>query len=114
MALKPATANYGVSLALGGQTMQMTASTEITQEGTDLVVTDRAKTPMGEAVDTAVLDSSTLTMKKRSVTQGPMTITFDVKDGKATGEMKMGGEPQADRARSWAVRCSPMVPARTR
>ena len=74
--------------------MQMTASTEMKKEGNSLIVTDRAKTPMGEATDVATLDATTLELQKRSVSQGPMSISFEVKDGKATGEMKMGGDPK--------------------
>ncbi len=92
--LAPAVASYGVTLAVNGQQMQMAASTEIKKEGEDLVIVDKAKTPMGEATDTVVLDPATLTLKKRSVAQGPMTMAFEVKDGKASGEMKMGDQPR--------------------
>ena len=92
--LTPATSNYGVSIAVGGQSMNMTASTEVKKEGNSLVVTDRAKTPMGEATDVATLDAVTLELQKRSLSQGPMSISFEVKDGKATGELKMGGDPK--------------------
>jgi hypothetical protein len=74
--------------------MQMSASTEVKQEGADIVIVDKAKTPMGEATDTVVLDPATLTVKKRSVAQGPMTMSFEVKDGKASGEVKMGEQPK--------------------
>jgi dienelactone hydrolase len=92
--LAAASANYGVTLAVSGQTMQMTASTEIKKEGEDIVIVDKAKTPMGEATDTVTLDAATLTLKQRSVSQGPMTLSFDVKDGKASGEVKMGEQPR--------------------
>jgi dipeptidyl aminopeptidase/acylaminoacyl peptidase len=92
--LTPATLSYGVSIAIAGQTMNMTASTEVRKEGDALIVTDRAKTPMGEATDVATLDATTLALRKRTVSQGPMSISFEVKDGKAVGEMKMGGDPK--------------------
>lgn len=92
--LAPASANYGVTLAVGGQQMRMETSTEIKAEGDDIVIVDKATTPMGEAVDTVVLDGATLTLKKRTVAQGPMTIAFEVKDGKASGEMKVGEQPR--------------------
>jgi hypothetical protein len=47
---------------------------------------------MGEIVDTAVLDKDTLTLRKRTVKQGPVTIEFEVADNKATGKMNMGGQ----------------------
>ncbi len=92
--LAPASANYGVTLAVGGQQMQLATSTEITRDGADVVIVDKAKTPMGETTDTVVLDGATLTLKKRTVAQGPMTIAFEVKDGKASGEMKVGEQPR--------------------
>jgi dipeptidyl aminopeptidase/acylaminoacyl peptidase len=90
--LAPMTAEYAVSIALGGQTMQMSASTEIKKEGDAIVIVDRAKTPMGEATDTAQIDPATLTLRKRSATQGPIGVDYEVKDGKAVGQISMGGD----------------------
>ena len=92
--LVPGTQNYAVTIAMGGQTMQMTASAEVKKEGDVFVVTDTAKTPMGDASDVARLDATSLALLKREVAQGPMSMSFEVKDGKATGEMKMGGDPK--------------------
>jgi dienelactone hydrolase len=92
--ITPGSATYAVTLAVNGQQMQMSASTEIKAEGSDIVITDRAKTPMGEAMDTVVLDPATLTLRKRTVAQGPMTMTYAVADGKVSGEMKMGEQPR--------------------
>ncbi len=92
--LSPGTRSYSVTIEVGGQSMQMSASTEIKKEGDVFVVTDSAKTPMGEVSDTARLDGTTLALLKREVSQGPMSMSFEVKDGKAAGEMKMGGDPK--------------------
>jgi len=49
---------------------------------------------MGEAVDTATIEKGTLRLLKRSITQGQVSIVFEVKDGKAVGQMSMGGKSQ--------------------
>lgn len=92
--LAPTAAEFAVTLSVGGQQMQMAASTDVKVEGDSVVIVDRAKTPMGDATDTVVLDASTLVVRKRSVSQGPMSMAFEVKDGKATGEMKVGEQPR--------------------
>jgi dipeptidyl aminopeptidase/acylaminoacyl peptidase len=85
---------YVVSLDVGGQSMKLSTTTEIKQEGADIVAVDRVKSPMGEAVDSVVLDPATLTLRSRSITQGPISVKLDLKDGKASGELKMGDQPQ--------------------
>lgn len=86
--------SYGVSIQVGPQSMSLETSTTVTREGDALNVVDRVKTPMGEAVDTTVLDSATLTLRSRSIAQGPVTISYEVADGKATGEMKSAAGAQ--------------------
>jgi dipeptidyl aminopeptidase/acylaminoacyl peptidase len=94
--LKPITANYAARVEMGGQKVaEMAVTTEIAESGGDWVITDRMKSPMGEAVDTVVLEKGTLQLKKRTATQGPMGIEYELKDGKITGQMKMGAEPKA-------------------
>jgi hypothetical protein len=59
------------------------------------VVTENVQTPMGLAVDTAVLDKQTLVLKKRSLKQGPMSVDVAFEGGKATGTIALGGgEPK--------------------
>ncbi len=84
------TSSYLVTVNLGGQTMSLGASTEIRREGEDVVVVERVRTPMGEATDTVVLDPGTLALRRRSIAQGPVAIAFEVRDGKALGEARMG------------------------
>jgi hypothetical protein len=50
------------------------------------------KTPMGEAVDRAVLSKGSLLLRKRTITQGPLTIEYESKDGKVSGTMTMNGQ----------------------
>ena len=92
--LKPMTANYGVTIALSGQTIQMTTETVVSEAGADVVVVDTATTPMGKAVDTVTLDKATLVVKKRTVTQGPVAMSFEVTGGRAKGEIKVSEAPR--------------------
>ncbi|MCU0975066.1 MAG: prolyl oligopeptidase family serine peptidase [Steroidobacteraceae bacterium] len=92
--LKPGASSYAVSIALGPQTIQMGLATEIARDGDSITITDRSRSPMGEATDTVVLDAATLTVRKRSLAQGPVSISYEVKDGRAVGQMAMGGEPK--------------------
>lgn len=55
-------------------------------------VTDSATTPQGDATDRTTLDRTTLALRTRQVTQGPIKIDLSMKDGKVSGEMSMGGQ----------------------
>jgi dipeptidyl aminopeptidase/acylaminoacyl peptidase len=92
--LQPGIASYKARIEAGGQNIEMTQSSEIKAEGDTWVVTDTAKTPMGEATDRTTLEKGSLVLKKRSIAQASVTIDFEVKDNKATGEMKIGGQPK--------------------
>ena len=56
------------------------------------MVTESAKLPMGEAVDTTALEKGTLVVTKRTIKQGPVEIELSFQDGKASGTMSMGGQ----------------------
>jgi dipeptidyl aminopeptidase/acylaminoacyl peptidase len=91
--LRTGTSNYAVSLEMGGQKMAMTAASEIKKQddGTWLAV-ETMNTPMGAAVDRTVLEKDTLVLRKRTITQGPVSVDLESRDGKITGEMKMNGQ----------------------
>jgi dipeptidyl aminopeptidase/acylaminoacyl peptidase len=90
--LRAGSASYRIKAELGGQKLELSQTSEVKEDGGAWVVTETTKTPAGEAVDRVVLEKGTLVVRKRSVTQGPISIEFDVKDGKAVGEMKMGAQ----------------------
>jgi Protein of unknown function (DUF3108) len=79
---------------MGSQTMDLPTTLSIVDAGSTWTVTEGATTPMGEAIDTATIEKGTLRLLKRSITQGQVSIVFDVKDGKAVGQMSMGGKTQ--------------------
>jgi hypothetical protein len=90
--LAPGTASYQGTLAAGGQNMPMSMTRNIKEEAGAWVVTDSSKLPMGEAVDTTVLEKGTLVITRRNIKQGPVEIELAFKDGKATGTLSMGGQ----------------------
>lgn len=90
--LREGTLNYNATIKVGEQTIPMTITTNVKTENGAWVVTESAKTPMGDAVDTTTLDRTSLVMTKRSIRQGPVAIDVDFKDGKAAGTMSMSGQ----------------------
>jgi hypothetical protein len=86
------TSNYSATISMGGQTMKMDVTSSIKEQGDTWIVTDNAKTPMGEAVDTAVVDKSTLAVRSREGKQGPIAIKMTFDGGKVTGSMAMAGQ----------------------
>jgi hypothetical protein len=47
---------------------------------------------MGTMLDTATIEKGSLTLKKRSLKQGPVAIDIDFSSGKAVGTMNMNGQ----------------------
>ncbi len=89
------TYKYQGKLAMGGQEMALGLSTTITEENGAWTATDTVETPMGPAVDSATLEKGTLTVRKRSVKQGPVAIDVDFTGDKAVGKMSMNGKESA-------------------
>jgi dienelactone hydrolase len=89
--LKPGTASYKASLEVGGQTIPMTMTREVREEGGRWVVIETAKTPMGDITDQTICEKGTLIPAERSMQQGPVSVKLDFKDGKATGTMNVNG-----------------------
>lgn len=85
---------YAAKISMGGQSMDLATTLSVVDAGATWTVTEGASTPMGEAIDTATLEKGTLRLLKRSITQGQVSIVFEVKDGKAVGQMSMGGKAQ--------------------
>ena len=83
---------YKVVMSAGGQTMNMDSTSDIREENGKWVVTETAKTPMGDILDETTLEKGTLVPLSRKVRQGPVAIDLLFKDGKATGTMGMNGQ----------------------
>ena len=92
--LKAGTSAYNAKIEVGAQSVSLTSVTELREEGGSWIVSETVKLPTGEAVDTATVEKGTLSLRKRTVKQGPVAIDLSFDGGKATGTMTMGGEPK--------------------
>jgi dipeptidyl aminopeptidase/acylaminoacyl peptidase len=93
LAMQPGSWKFKANLAMGGQKIALHETTTVQEENGAWTVTDAVNTPMGQMVDTATLDKTTLVVRKRSVKQGPVTIDLAVGDGnKASGSINMNGK----------------------
>jgi dipeptidyl aminopeptidase/acylaminoacyl peptidase len=90
--LQPGTFNYKAGIVIGGQTIPLTVTKVIKEEGASWVVTETADTPQGKIVDVSTIEKGTLALKHRSINQGPLVVELDFKDNKATGTMTMNGQ----------------------
>jgi dipeptidyl aminopeptidase/acylaminoacyl peptidase len=93
MDLSAGISNYKASLALGPQTILITTTTEIKEDGGNWIATETAESPaFGKIVDISTIEKGTLILKHRWMSQGGVEIELDFKDGKAVGTMKQGGQ----------------------
>jgi hypothetical protein len=89
--LQTGTWHYAAKIEMGGQQMSLKYTTTITDSGASWTAVNQTETPAGTATDTGVIEKGTLTLLKRKMTQGPMSIDLDFAGGKAVGKMSMGG-----------------------
>jgi dipeptidyl aminopeptidase/acylaminoacyl peptidase len=89
---KPGTYNYKASIAAGGQNIALGISTEIRDENGSWTFVDTVKSPMGDAVDKAIVEKGSLLIRSRSVNQGPMSLETTYAGKSVTGKMTMGGK----------------------
>jgi dipeptidyl aminopeptidase/acylaminoacyl peptidase len=92
--LQAGTWNYDAKIEMGGQTMSLSVTRAIAEQDGAWVATETVKTPMGEMVDTTVLDKGSLVIRKRTIKQGPLAIELAFEGAKVTGSMVMGGQPK--------------------
>lgn len=90
--LKPVKLNYKAKLEIGGQSIDMTTTTDIKEQNGAWLISELAKTPQGEISDTTVVEKGSLVVTKRSIKQGPVAIDVDFKNSKATGSMNINGQ----------------------
>ena len=92
--LVPGTSVYAGTLSAGTQSMQVSVTRVVKEDGNTWVVTDTSKMPMGEATDAMTVEKGTLVALKRTLAQGPVKIEIGFAAGKATGSIAMGTEPK--------------------
>jgi dienelactone hydrolase len=90
--LRPGTYNYKASIALGGQEIPLTVTTDIKEENGAWTVNETAQTPQGPIVDVSTIEKGSLLLKRRRIQQGPMTIEMNVAPNKLTGTTNMNGQ----------------------
>jgi dipeptidyl aminopeptidase/acylaminoacyl peptidase len=90
--LKAGVWHYKMKVEMGGQQMDLKLTTTIKDGDAGWTATDAVETPQGTMNDTDTLDKGSLTLRKRTVTQGPVVIDVDFSGGKAAGKMSMNGQ----------------------
>ena len=90
--LQPGVDHYQVKIEMGGQQMNLKLITTIQDSGASWTAIDQMETPGGTATDTSTIEKSTLVLRKRNVTQGPVVIDLDFSGDKAAGKMSMNGQ----------------------
>jgi dipeptidyl aminopeptidase/acylaminoacyl peptidase len=90
--LNAGTFHYKATIAAGAQTIPLTTTTEIKEDGTNWIATETADTPFGKIVDISTIEKGSLALKHRSISQQGVVIELDFKDNKATGTMTANGE----------------------
>jgi dipeptidyl aminopeptidase/acylaminoacyl peptidase len=84
---------YNATLAVQGQSIPITTTTEIKEDGANWIATETGESPaFGKIVDVATIEKGTLVLKHRSINQQGVTIELDFKDGKASGTMTQSGQ----------------------
>ncbi|HUE80486.1 MAG TPA: S9 family peptidase [Pyrinomonadaceae bacterium] len=92
--LAPGTSHYKANLDIGGQSIQLSVKSVITDENGAWVVTETVVTPQGEILETATIEKGSLLPKHRSLKQGTVSVELDMEAGKVTGSMAMNGPPK--------------------
>ena len=93
--LSAGTTNYQAGIAVAGQNIPMTVTTEVKEEGGRWVVTSTAKAAaFGEMIDKTTYEKGSLVPVARWVSQGPVVVDIKFDGGKATGTMSMSGNPK--------------------
>jgi len=91
--LSAGTFNYKATIAVQGQTIPLTTTTEIKEDGANWIATETGESPaFGKIIDVATIEKGSLILKHRSLKQAEVVIELDFKDNKATGTMTQGGQ----------------------
>lgn len=79
-------------MSLGGQEIALTISTVMQEEDGAWSAIDKMPSPMGAITDAAMLDKSTLAVRKQTIEQGPVNIKLAFTDKKASSTVSMNGQ----------------------
>jgi len=92
VSLKAGTFHYTAKLEMNGQEMSLKAATTIKDDGSAWTATDVMETPQGNATETTTIEKGSLTLLKRTLQQGTITISLDYAGNKATGVANINGQ----------------------
>jgi dipeptidyl aminopeptidase/acylaminoacyl peptidase len=90
--IETGSADYAGTIEIGGQTMAFTSVINVQEEADGWHATETARLVTGEAVETATLEKDTLSIRKRTIKQGPLEIDLTFADHKVTGTLSMAGQ----------------------
>lgn len=92
--LTAGTSEYTVTIAVSGQTIPMSKTRTITEDGGQWVITEESKSPMGSATDKAIYAKSGLAPISRSTAQGPVKIEVLSDEKDISLDLNMNGQSQ--------------------
>ncbi len=90
--LSAGTYKYKATIVAGPQTIPLTTTTVIKEDGGNWVMTETADTPYGKFIDTSTVEKGSLVLIHRYIDQAGVIIDLDFKDNKATGTMTQNGQ----------------------
>ncbi|MGA2349179.1 MAG: glycoside hydrolase family 44 protein [Terracidiphilus sp.] len=90
--LQPGAYHYQVKLEVGGQVMNLKSSTTIQDSGNFWTAIAEMEMPGGAVTDTAIIEKTTLILRKRHLSRDPVVIDLDFSSGKATGKISVNGQ----------------------
>lgn len=93
--LKPGIYEFDARISLGDQRVPLKISTTVAEADGAWNIRSEVESPMGPMHESVTLDKNDLTLQKRSVQQGPMSIDLDFSGGKALGSMNTNGQSKA-------------------
>lgn len=83
---------YKAKIAVGGQEIAVSTSTNIKEQDGAWTATSTLEGPMGQATTTVTMEKGSLVVRKLSLTQGPAVINLEFTSNKATGTMDISGQ----------------------
>jgi hypothetical protein len=87
--LVPGVSKYKATILAQGQTMNLNIIAEIKDQAGMSIATESTQTPLGEGIDTVVMQKGTLLLRERHIRQGPLRIDLTFTGNRALGEMTM-------------------------
>jgi dipeptidyl aminopeptidase/acylaminoacyl peptidase len=84
--------SYKATIVAGPNTIPLTTTTEIKEDGNSWIATEVADTPYGKITDVATIEKGSLILKHRSITQDPVVVELDFKGNKVSGTMTTSGQ----------------------